>query len=388
MGWSEVILHVDMDAFFVEVERLRNPGLKNRPVAVGGTGPRSVIASASYEARRFGVRSAMPVSQALRLCPGLVLVDSNHGDYLKVSREVFGVFESFTPKIEPVSLDEAFLDISGLRRHFNLPREVADEIRRAIRVEIGLPCSVGIARNKFLAKMASKQAKPDGVFGVAYDQVRAFLHPLTVDKLWGVGPVTQAKLARMGITTVGELAEVPDGALRRNLGESAAIHLKRLANGEDHDSVESDKTTKSISVEETFPRDIDEPAAITGVLRVQASRLASRLRKEGFLASSVCVKLRLGDFTTMTRRETLLSPTEVGHEIYGAALRLFEESEMAGSPIRLIGICAGGLLEANLPRQLEIEADLRWGELERAVDSVRARFGGATIKSGIGFPPN
>ncbi|MDX1469299.1 MAG: DNA polymerase IV, partial [Acidimicrobiia bacterium] len=254
--WTEPILHVDMDSFFVEVERLDDPNLLGRPVAVGGTGPRGVIASASYEARDFGVRSAQPTSTAMRLCPGLVVVPPSRSKYSEKSVEVFSVFRSVTPLVEGLSVDEAFLDISGLERHFTSPVDVARHVRATIRSETGLPSSVGVASAKFIAKLASERAKPDGLRHVPHSARLEFLHALPARSLPGVGPATLAVLQGFGVETIGDIAELSEKSLVSTVGVAAGRRLLDLARGVDSRQVDPDSAAKSLSVEETYDRDL------------------------------------------------------------------------------------------------------------------------------------
>ena len=329
---AEPILHVDMDAFFVEVERLDDEGLRGRPVVVGGAGRRGVVASASYEARASGVYSAMPMSTARRLCPGLTIVPSRHARYGEISERVFSIFGDFTPLVEGLSLDEAFLDVSGLRRHFPNSRAVAEDIRVRIRTELNLPASVGAATSLYLAKMASGHAKPDGVHIVMEGAELSFLHGLGVQELWGVGKVTRSRLDDMGITTVGELARVPASLLRHHLGESTGAHLHRLANGIDERVVTPHGDSKSMSVEHTYGYDIAGEEVLRSELLQHADRMAWRLRRAGLSGRTVSIKLRFPDFTTLTRSETLPTGTDATREIYKSCCRLPRSGRGRGSP--------------------------------------------------------
>ncbi|MEX1043493.1 MAG: DNA polymerase IV, partial [Acidimicrobiia bacterium] len=279
--WAERILHVDMDAFFVAVERLREPSLVGRPVVVGGTGPRSVVAAASYEVRRYGIRSAMPMSRARSLCRDLVIVPPDHAEYRRVSEQVFGIFRSFTPLVEGVSIDEAFLDIGGLRRHFDGPVAVGEAVRTAIAGQVGITASVGVASTKFLAKLASESAKPDGLRHIESAEQLAFLDSLPIEALWGVGQATRAALEVLGVESVAELRTVPTRALERAVGPAVATHLVELAHGRDPRAVEPDREVKSVSVEETYDKDIRDDARLRVELRRLADRLGWRLRSAG-----------------------------------------------------------------------------------------------------------
>ena len=372
---AEPILHVDMDAFYVEVERLDNRGLVGHPVVVGGEGPRGVVASASYEARATGVRSAMPMSTARRMCPGLVIVPSRHRRYGEISEQVFSIFRDFTPLVQGLSVDEAFLDIRGLRLHYPRSRAVAEAIRARIRRELRLPASVGAATTLYLAKMASGYAKPDGIHIVTEGSERAFLEHLDVQELWGVGKATRSMLASMGIGTVGQLARVPLPLLRRRLGEAMGDHLHRLANGIDERVVEPHGDTKSISVEQTYGDDISGAEALRSQLLRQADQVAWRLRRAGLSGRTVSLKLRFPDFRTITRAETLRAATDVSRDIYKSCCRLLDRTEVRDRPVRLLGVAVSSLQPHDAPRQLMVGHEERWEDLAEAVDEVRVRFG-------------
>ena len=376
--FEERIAHVDMDAFFVEVERLRRPDLRGRAVVVGGVGPRSVVASASYEARRRGVHSAMPMIQARRLCPHLVVVVPDHDAYQAVSAEVFSVFEEFTPLVEAVSVDEAFLDIGGLRRHAATPAEVGERIRLAIRERLGLPCSVGLGTTKLVAKMASRDAKPDGLFVVTAGGELAYLHRKPVRALWGVGEATHARLEEIGVVTIGDLAALPREVLIRRLGGALGGHLADLAAGIDPRPVAPGEEIRSISVEETYDTDLGDVGRMHRELLAQADRLAARLHREGFLATTVHLKVRYGDFTTVTRSHTFAEPVAMARDLHRTALALLGRTDAAQRPVRLLGIGASGLVAASAPRQLDL-SEGSWADVERAIATVRDRFGQSAV---------
>jgi len=377
--WSEPILHVDLDAFFVEAERLRDPGLIGKPVAVGGTGSRGVIASASYEARAYGVRSAQPTSTALRLCRDLVVVPPAHGVYGDLSAQVFEVFRGFTPYVEGLSLDEAFLDVSGLRRHYTTPIEVAIAVRHEIRDRLGLPASVGIASSKFMAKLASEAAKPDGYRHIPKETELEFLHALPVEALWGVGPATLAGLQRLGVVTIGDLAELPEPAVLGSLGPSQGRQLLDLARGLDHRAVTPDIEAKSISVEETYDQDLEGAEVIETALLAHSQRLADRLHRSGLAARTVSLKLRFGDFTTVTRSITSREVIDGARDLYVTALELLEQVEI-DRPVRLLGLGGSGLEPAGEPRQMPIGAEGNWSRVDEAVAVVRERFGEHSVE--------
>lgn len=372
--WTEPILHVDMDAFFVEVERLENPGLVGRPVAVGGVGPRGVIASASYEARSFGVRSAQPTSTALRLCPHLVVVPSSHRRYEDVSTAVFAIFRSATPLVEGLSLDEAFLDVSGLRHHYESPVAVGEDLRFRIRSELGLPASVGVAANKLIAKLASEEAKPDGIRHVPLETQLDFLHQLPANALWGVGPATLAGLERLGIETVGDIAEMPEGTLGRSLGPTMGRHLHQLANAIDSRRVEPDSEAKSVSVEQTYETDLVGDEVIEAAVLAHAHRLSGRLRRSGLLARTVTLKVRYDDFSTITRSQTTDGATQGARELFAAAKTLLAQVDTT-HPIRLLGLGGSNLEDAASPRQMGLNTSEEWEKMEEAIASVRDRYG-------------
>lgn len=376
--WTEPILHVDMDSFFVEVERLSDASLRGRPVAVGGSGPRGVVASASYEAREFGVRSAQPTAIALRLCPQLAVVPPSHDVYGEVSARVFSVFRSVTPLVEGLSLDEAFLDVGGLRMHYESSVAVAEEIRARLRAEIGLPASVGIASVKFIAKLASEAAKPDGVHHVPAEGQSDFLHRLPASAMWGVGPATRAALERLGVETIGDIAQTPEATLTRALGPNSGRHLHELARGIDPRDVVPDSEAKTISVEETYEKDLETPDVVETALLSLAYRLSSRLRRAGLRGRAISLKLRYADFTTITRSHTQSTGLDGARAIFAIVTRLVAGRDRP-DPIRLLGIGASSLEPADTPEQLGLDLDEGWARMEDAVAEVRRRFGDSSV---------
>jgi len=378
--FRESIIHVDMDAFFVEVERRRRPELREAPVVVGGAGPRGVVASASYEARAFGVRSAMPVGRAIRTCPQIIIVPPDHVEYRRVSSLVFEILERFTPHVEGLSIDEAFLDVAGMRHHYEDAVAVAQAIRETILLELGLPSSAGIASNKFLAKLASQAAKPAGIRVVAADRVLEFLHPLPVRSLWGVGEATHAQLERLGVKTVGDLAEIPLTTLERRLGATLGRHLRQLAGGIDDRPVAEVGTTKSISVEVTYDVDIEGIERIESELLRHSERVSDRLRKAGLVGRTVTLKVRFDDFTTVSRSRTLDSPTSVARDIYRTARELLKRSEVGERPVRLLGIGLSMLEGRGAPHQLATDRPAAWDDVADAVSKARDRFGVEAVK--------
>jgi len=377
------ILHVDMDAFYASVEVRDRPELAGKPVIVGAVGGRGVVLSATYEARAFGVRSAMPVSRAQRLCPQAVFVAPRHGVYGAVSREIMALFRGVTPEVEPLSLDEAFLDVGGAIRRLGRPAVIARRIRATVRGQYGLTCSVGVATTKFVAKLASTVSKPDGLCVVPAARVLDFLHPLPVAALWGVGERTGEVLARFGLRTVGDLARTPLDTLQRELGTAAGAHLSALAWGRDPRPVLSHVPDKSIGAEETFATDVADPVVIRRELLRLSERTAQGLRAGGSVARTVVVKLRLANFKTITRSKTLPEPTDVAQKIYTTAAALYAGSGLGSQArLRLVGVRAAGLLPAGtVATQLAFgEQPAAWRDAEQAVDKIAGRFGTGTVR--------
>jgi len=390
------VLHVDMDAFYAAVEVRRRPELAGRPVVVGGTGPRGVVSSASYEARAYGVRSAMPIGQARRLCPQAVFLPPDMAAYVEASRAVMRIFHDVTPLVEPLSIDEAFLDVAGAQRMLGSPATIARLIKRRIADELGLTCTVGVAGTKFVAKLASTHAKPDGLLVVPMAGVLEFLHPLPVDALWGVGDRTAEVLRRLGLRRVGDVATAPIGMLRQALGEAAARHLHELAWGRDPRPVlGGGRVEKSIGSETTFDTDVSDVDTVRRTLLSLATRVGARLRRSGHVGRTVTIKVRLADFRTLTRSRTLAAPTDVAREIFAAAWTLFTQTlftqltRRSGQPsgvlaerIRLLGVRVEGLEATDgAPRQLALgEREHGWRDAERAADAVVARFGAAAVR--------
>ncbi len=374
------ILHIDMDAFFASVEIRRRPELRGKAVVVGGVGPRGVVSAASYEARRYGVRSAMPAMRARALCPHAVFLPTDFAAYTEASRAVMAIFRDVTPLVEPLSLDEAFLDVAGARRLLGPPAVIARDIRARVAEEQQLTCSVGVAPSKFLAKLGSTRAKPDGMIVVPAGLVLDFLHPLPVAALWGVGERAAESLRRLGLRTVGELAEAPRSMLRRAVGEASAAHLHELAWGRDPRRVVAEHVDKSIGAEMTFDTDISDPAVVRRALLSLADKVAVRLRDGGHAGRTVAIKVRLADFRTVSRSRTLPSTTDVAREIFSTAWSLFEVLGTS-EHIRLIGVRVEGLsAAATAARQPTLgEPERGWREAEAATDAVAARFGRAIV---------
>jgi DNA polymerase IV len=381
------ILHVDMDAFYASVEIRDRPELAGRPVIVGSSSGRGVVLSATYEARTFGVRSAMPMARAARLCPQAVVIPPRHSLYGAVSREVMAVFRAVTPQVEPLALDEAFLDVSGaLRRLGRRPSQIGQLIRAQIREQQNITCSVGIATTKFVAKLASVHCKPDGLLVIPADGVLDFLHPLPVAALWGVGQQTGQVLARLGLRTVADIAQTPIASLERELGRAAAAHLSALAAGHDERRVVPGAREKSIGAEETFPVDVGDPEVIRRELLRLSGRTARGLRAAGCSARTIVVKLRLASFKTITRSRTLPEPTDVAQQIYRTACELYAAAGLdADARLRLVGVRANGLVAASaVMAQLAFgERPVSWREAERAVDRIAGRFGADAVRPAI-----
>jgi len=378
---AEPILHVDMDAFYCSVEAREDPALAGKPIAVGGGGGRGVVMSASYEARAFGVHSAMPSMRARRLCPEIIFVPPNFTIYQAESTAIREIFLSFTPIIEQLSLDEAFLDVAGSVRLFGDPVVIAEKIRARVRGDRRLVCSVGVAPNKFLAKLGSARAKPDGIAHIPAGEVRAFLDPLPVRALWGVGEQTAAALDRLGVRVVADILALPDGVLERAFGPNPAAHLLSLARGSDDRAVVPYEPPKQVSAEQTFERDLDRTEHINRELLRLADRVAGRLRKQGFSARTVTIKVRFSDFRTITRSRTLAEPTDVAARLYGSARELFDALRLVRPRIRLLGVAATGLIPGHGSEQLRLGARPDpWREADRAVDRVRDRFGSAAVE--------
>ncbi|MDT3445284.1 DNA polymerase IV [Pseudofrankia sp. BMG5.37] len=374
------ILHVDMDAFFAAVTLLARPELRGQPVIIGG-GPRGVVLSATYEARAYGVHSAMPLARARRLCPSALVLPPERDRYQEVSRRVMAVLRDVTPLVAPLSVDEAFLDVSGARRLFGTPAEIAGMIRARVLVEEGLTCSVGVAPTMFVAKIASTRCKPDGLLVVPPGEVLAFLHPLPTSALWGVGRATEAALGRLGLRTIGDIADCPLLTLRHALGDAAAHHLHALAHGRDERAVDPDTTEVSISAEHTLSVDVAEMGQLARELLRLSGQVARRLRARGRAGRTIGIKIRFADFTTVTRARTLREPTDVSQEIYRTALALFQEAGIAGRAVRLLGVRAASLTDAgSTGHQLAFdERPAAWSQLDRATDAASHRFGAGAV---------
>lgn len=371
---TATILHVDLDAFFASVELLDRPELAHLPVVVAGTSLRSVVTAANYPARKFGVRSAIPLSQALRLCPKAIVLEPHFEKYRYYSQQVMEIFDDVTPLVERLGIDEAFLDVSGAKGLLGSPAEVAMLIRRRVHEQTRLTCSVGAAATKFVAKLASGRAKPDGLLVVPAEQTLAFLHPLPVGALWGVGTVTEEALTRRGLHTIGDIARTPLTVLLRAVGEASGRRLHDLANGIDARPVTTAAVEKSVGHEVTFEVDTSDADDLRRELLRQSNAVAVRLRTAGWVGRTVVLKLRYDDFTTITRSRTLAESTDVGRRIYEEVRGIYEALG-AHHPVRLIGVRMEQLSQGD-GQQLGLwDADEGWREAEDTIDAVTARFG-------------
>ncbi|MFM1905214.1 MAG: hypothetical protein RIT32_10 [Actinomycetota bacterium] len=376
------ILHLDMDAFYASVEVKRNPALAGKPVIVGGAAGRGVVVAATYEARAYGIHAAMPMSRALRLCPNAVVVAADHAEYAEVSAQLYQILLSVTPLVETIALDEAFLDIAGAVKLLGRPVQIATHLRAKIKSELGLTASVGIAGNKFLAKLASTYAKPDGLLLIPDDKKLEFLHPLPVGALWGVGEKTETKLKDLGLHQVGDVAKLPIDTLARIVGQAAAEHLAELCQGIDDREVVVSEPEKSIGNETTFGEDLFEPTEVEAQLLRLADQVAARLRERKLSARTLSLKVRFHDFTTITRSKTLPNYTHSTQEINQVVRQLYRNLNLQRVRIRLLGVRAEGLqptAAASFQPTLDQPA-IGWEEAEVAVDQARAKYGTAAVK--------
>ncbi len=384
------ILHVDLDAFFVAVEVADDPSLAGRPVVVGGTGTRGVVAAASYEARYHGIHSAMPTARARRLCPDAVFIPGRHDRYREASAAFHAVLQTFTPLVEGIALDEAFLDVGGAARLLGDGPAIAWALRARVADDLGLSCSVGVAPRKLTAKLASESAKPrpsargpvagSGVVVVGADDEIAFLHRHPVASLWGVGPATQQRLAGLGVTPVGQLAALPVEVGIRTLGEAAGRRLHDLAWARDERPVEPQRQAKSVGHEETFAVDVHQRPVLEGHTARLADAVAARLRRAGLAGRCVQLKVRFGDFRTITRSHTVTDPIDTGPAVAGAARQLLDGVDI-GSGVRLLGVSVS-LLGPPPARQLRLDDDPSWREVTDAIDEIRVRYGDDAIAPG------
>lgn len=376
---TATILHVDMDAFFASVELLDHPELVGKPVIVGHHSARSIVTAATYEARKFGVNSALPMSIALRRCPQAIILEPHFDRYHHFSKQVFAICDELTPKVERLGIDEAFLDVAGARTIYGSPMQVAQLLRDRVRAETGLVCSVGAAATKFVAKVASGMSKPDGLLVVPRDATTDFLHPLPIAKLWGVGAKSEETLRGHGIHTIGDLAHAPQEQLRRLVGEAGASRLHDLAWGIDPRIVHGGVDEKSIGHEMTFETDVTDPAIVRREILRMAGMVAVRMRKAGVVARTVVLKLRYSDFETITRSRTIAEPTDLGRTIYEEVSDLYAKVGRPNAAIRLVGVRAEQLLHADeVPQGLWDDAEA-WREAEDVMDAATARFGRGAV---------
>jgi len=384
---SRIILHLDLDAFFCAVEETRDPSLRGKAFAVGGKpDERGVVASCSYAARMFGVRSAMPMARALRLCPQLIIVSSRHRIYGEASKQVMARLNKLTPLVEQISIDEAFLDISDIKE---APEHLARGLQVGIRDELGLPCSMGIASNKLVAKIATEVGKKAAKSGtppfaltiVPAGEEAAFLAPLPAEMLWGVGPKTSARLNELGIHTIGDMAKWPEGEMIRLFGENGR-ELSRHARGIDDQPIVTERETKSVSQEETFARDVRDDKSLEKTLREQAAEVARQLRKNNLAGTTIKLKLRWPDFTTLTRQSTLSQPTDQGEEISKVALDLMRAVRKSGQAVRLIGVGVSGLGPPIRQLSLWDTESEKSRRLQAAVDALKEKYGEKAIRHG------
>jgi DNA polymerase-4 len=386
---SRAILHVDMDAFFAAIEQLDNPSLRGKPILVGGDGPRGVVTTASYEARPFGCHSAQPMAVAKRLCPHAIIVPTRFSRYRGVSDELFEIFEEFSPVVQPLSIDEAFLDVTGTEKAHRgaSPPEIARRLKLRVREKLQLTASVGVAANKFLAKLASDLEKPDGLTVINPEDVDRVLPPLPATKIWGIGPKTAKRLEGMCIRTIGDIRKATDSTLRRLFGgEDEAARVRRLAHGLDDRPVVTDSDAKQISQEQTFRTNIAEADVVRGELHEQVQQVARRLRKHKLRAGGVTVKIRFGEFQTITRSRALSDATDRTDVLWTTTREVFDEwASKSYQPVRLIGMAARSLSPATVG-QLPLFADPeneKHQRLDRTVDRIVERFGSDAVRRGI-----
>ena len=376
-----VILHVDMDAFYASVAELDHPEYKGKALVVGA-GARGVVLSANYEARKFGIRAAMPVGRAKRMAPHAIFIAPEHHRYSEISERVMAIFHSYTPLVEPISLDEAFLDVTGSQKLFGSGREIAAKIREQVEKEEGITCSVGLAQSKFIAKLASQHCKPNGMLEIKPDRILEFLHPLPVRAIWGVGPKTAESLERLGLHTVSDIAHTPRATLIRALGESTGASLYELAWGRDYRDVIPDEPEKSIGNEETFSEDLDNPEEILREFLRMTEKATARLRERSLFAKTISIKIKFADFSSLTRSKTVPIAIDNTHDTYEVVKALYLALRNDGARIRLVGVSFSQLQE-GAPVQLELGARERgWREADTAIDRAQARFGRGSVRPG------
>jgi DNA polymerase-4 len=374
------ILHVDMDAFYASVAEKDNPKLKGKAVVVGA-GRRGVVSAANYEARKFGIRAAMPVYKAKALAPHAIFISPDMARYEEVSRSVMSIFHDITPLVEPISLDEAFLDVTGARRLLGDGQTIAKLIRARVEQKEGITCSVGIAHNKFIAKIASNQCKPNGLLEIDPERVLEFLHPLAAKEIWGVGPKTNEQLAKMGLQTVGDIANTPRSTLIRVLGQASGSSLYELAWGRDYRDVEIEHIEKSISSSETFDQDLDSQEEILKEFLRLTERSVERMREKGFAAGTISIKVRFTDFKTISRSKTVDLPITGTQEIFEVVKNLYLALNLENVLIRLVGVSLDSLVEDEEINQMVLgQRTSGWQQADKAVDRIKNKFGSASLR--------
>ena len=370
-----------MDAFYASVAELDHPELRGKAVVVGA-GARGVVLTANYAARKFGIRAAMPVGRAQRMAPQAIFIAPEHHRYSEISERVMAIFSSYTPLVEPISLDEAFLDVTGSQKLFGTGREIAAKIREQVEKEEGITCSVGLAQSKFIAKLASQHCKPNGMLEIKSDRILEFLHPLPVRAIWGVGPKTAESLERLGLHTVSDIAHTPRATLIRALGESTGASLYELAWGRDYRDVIPDEPEKSIGNEETFSEDLDNPEEILREFLRMTEKATARLRERSLFAKTISIKIKFADFSSLTRSKTVPIAIDNTHDTYEVVKALYLALRNEGARIRLVGVSLSQLQE-GAPVQLELGARERgWREADTAIDRAQARFGRGSVRPG------
>jgi DNA polymerase-4 len=375
------ILHIDMDAFYASVAERDDPTLKGKQVVVGA-GARGVVLSANYAARKLGIRAAMPVSRAQRMAPQAIFIAPDHARYSEVSSHVMEIFHSYTPLVEPISLDEAFLDVTGSHRLKGTGREIGELIRKEVFSSQGITCSVGIASTKFIAKLASQHCKPNGLLEIGPDRVLEFLHPLPVSAIWGVGPKTNEELQRLGLRTVSDIAHTPRSTLIRALGEGAGASLYELAWGRDYRDVTPDEPDKSISAAETFAEDLDDPDEILREFLRLIEKATGRMRARDLAAQTISIKVRFADFKTISRSKTVDLPASGVQECYEVVKKLYLALKLDRARLRLVGVGLENLIDqSGAPQQLQLgEREKGWREATEAIDRATARFGTGSVR--------
>lgn len=380
---GKTIIHLDLDAFYPSVEVLDNPALEGKPVIVGGSKERGVVSSASYEARRYGVHSAQPMATAMRLCPFGVFLPGRMSRYKEVSKLVFRIFHGFTPLVEPISIDEAFLDVTGSERLFGRPEAIAGKIKGRVRAETGLTISAGVAPSKFTAKIASDMNKPDGLTVVPPEAVLSFLEPLPISKMWGVGVKTQEHLRRLGVRTIGDLRRLPEKTLEKRLGKQG-LRMHRLAWGIDNRDVEAPGEAKSIGHERTFSHDVLEFESARKELLALADKVARRMRRNGVAGKTVTLKVKYGDFKQVTRSTTFSESTHECSVIHRTTCRMLDRTDIGERPVRLLGVSVSQLSHAQAGEQLSLfdteRRSRKRRQLYAALDALADRFGEDSVR--------